>query len=102
MIPDASASTARAASLAVMIPLGTIGSDVTERSHARYSQVFEAIRPGEFSKCANVAPAGRRKPIWGEVWLTPIGVFTRGTIALTPAASARAITPARASRSSQL
>ena len=85
-----------------MIPLGTIGSVVTERSQVRYSQVFEAISPGDVSKWANRAPAGSRKPIWGEVWLTPIGVFTSGTIALHPAASARAMTPASASRSSQL
>ena len=85
-----------------MIPLGTIGSEVTERSHEMYSQVFAASSPGELSKCANVAPAGSRKPILGEVWLTPIGVLTSGTIALAPAASARPMTPASASRSSQL
>ena len=65
-----------------MIPLGTIGSEVTDRSQARYSQVFVASSPGEVSKWANFAPAGSRKPILGEVWLTPIGVLTSGTIAL--------------------
>ena len=85
-----------------MIPLGTIGSDVTDRSQPMYSQVFVATSPGELSKWANFAPAGSRKPILGDVWLTPIGVLTSGTIALAPAASARAMTPASASRSSQL
>ena len=67
MMPAAPASTARAASAAVMIPLGTIGNEVTERSHARYSHVFDAMSPGELSKCANLAPAGRRNPIFGDV-----------------------------------
>ena len=102
MIPLAPASTARAASSPVMIPLGTIGSEVTERSQARYSQVFEPVFSGELSKWANLAVAGSRKPICGEVWLTSTAVLTRGTIARTPAASARPMMPARASRSPQL
>ena len=64
--------------------------------------MFVASSPGELSKWANFAPAGSRKPIFGEVWLTPIGVLTSGTIAFAPAASARPMTPASASRSSQL
>ena len=42
------------------------------------------MKPGDVSKWANFAPAGSRKPICGDVWLTPIGVFTSGTIALQP------------------
>ena len=64
--------------------------------------MFLESSPGVVSKWANRAPAGSRKPIWGEVWLTPSGVFTSGTIARQPAASARPMTSASASRSSQL